>query len=211
MKNKVTKHDEKELANFLRKHHKDDALSLLQTKGFLFSVVCCPDRIAPSEWIPLILEKTTFSNEQEVHEMMQILMALYNQINNQILRNTAKLPKECRILPDTMSNFADSAPIHQWSQGFMKGYSWLSESWENVQGASDEERYAFNMNIMVLGIAADRQAFENAFPDKTPAEQREMAQAMLGVMPEAIKSFAQAALIMRGPAPYNSPESGAIH
>ena len=211
MKDKLTKHDEKVLANFLRKHRKDHALSLLQTKGFLFGVACCPDMVHPSEWIPLILEETAFADDQEMSQVMPILIALYNQINNQILHGTAKLPKECRVLPDTMSNFADTAPIHQWSQGFMKGYSWLSESWDDVQGTGDDEQYAFNMTIMVLGIAADRQAFENAFSDKTPQEQREMAKNMLAMVPDAIKGFAEAALIMRGPEPYNSPESDSIH
>jgi uncharacterized protein len=121
VKNKLTKHDEKVLASFLLKHRQDNALSLLQTQGFLFCVACCPELVAPSEWVLLVLEETAFDDDQEAQQIMEMLMVLYNQINHQVLRGTAKLPKVCRLLPDTMRNFADPAPLlHQWSQGLRR-------------------------------------------------------------------------------------------
>ena len=211
MKNKLTKHDEKVLASFLRKHRQDNALSLLQTQGFLFCVACCPELVAPSEWVPLVLEETAFDDDQEAQQVMEILMVLYNQINNQVLHGTAKLPKECRLLPDTMSNFMDPAPLHQWSQGFMKGYSWLSECWGKFLGADDEAQQTFHLTIMMLGVAASRSAFEQALAEKTSEEQRQTAKAMLALMPDAVKGFAKAARLMRNPAPSHPHENNARH
>ena len=107
MKNKLTKHDEKVLATFLHRHRKDQALSLLQAKGFLFAVACCPELVPPSEWLEWVLEDSEFNDDREVSAIMNPLITLFNQIESQIVQGTAKLPKECRILPDTMRNFVD--------------------------------------------------------------------------------------------------------
>jgi len=212
MRNKLTKHDEKRLTNFLRKHRKDNALSLLQTKGFLFCVVCCPDLVQPSEWIPLVLEETEFGDDREVEPIMNALMALYNQTNSQVVHGMAKLPKECRVLPQVMNNFADPAPLHQWSQGFMKGYSWLNESWEALLEGDDEAQYAFGTNLMVLGIAADRKAFENAFAEEMDEGERlQLAEKMLATLPNTIKAFAELALSLRAPMPFDLGQSSTMH
>jgi uncharacterized protein len=211
VKNKLTKHDEKVLAGFLRKHRQDKALSLLQTQGFLFCVACCPELVAPSEWVPLVLEDTAFDNAQETQQITEMLMVLYNQINHQVLHGTAKLPKACRILPDTMRNFADPAPLHQWSQGFMKGYSWLSECWGEFLETDDEAQQTFTLTIMVLGVAASRSAFAQALADKPPEEQRQTANAMLALLPDAVKGFAKAARLMRSPTPSHPHANNARH
>lgn len=208
MRNKLTKHDEKVLANFLRKHRNANALSLLQAKGFLFCLVCCPDSIAPSEWLPLILEDASFKNDEEAKQIMDCLLVLYNQMNNQILHGTAKLPKECHVLANTMSNFVDPAPIHQWSQGFMKGYVWLREFWDEIVKTDDDVRHAFDMNIIVLGVAADAHAFEVAFAKEMEQNSRlEMAKDMLAILPAAMKILARIGLSLREK-PVNSLDGG---
>jgi yecA family protein len=217
MKNKLTKHDEKVLASFLSRHRKDNTMSLLETKGFLFCLVCCPEPVAPSEWIPVILEDAGFNDDQEAQQVMDSLLVLYNQMNSQILHGTAKLPKECRVLPDIMSNFTEPAPIHQWSVGFMKSYSWLSESWEELfdalseNGGEDEGKGVIStlgFNFMILGIASDRQAFENTFDEKTTEERQAMVKEMLALLPQAVKSFAEMALLVRNSGLFN-PAGGA--
>ena len=209
VKNKLSKHDEKVLANFLRQHRKDNALSLLQAKGFLFIVACCPDVVQPSEWLPLIWAETQFSDGDEAQQISGYLITLYNQMNSQILNRTAKLPKECRQLPDTMSNFVDPAPIHQWAQGFMKGYSWLMDSWEELFENNPDSQPAFSMIVMILGVAADLQSFEKVISkDQNETERVRMAKNMLTTMPTAIKEFANMALLVRdqvsAPNAYNS-------
>lgn len=211
MKNKLTKHEEKRLTDFLRRHRKDNALSLLQTKGFLFIVTCCPELVQPSEWAPLILGDTSFKNDEEGRQIMDYLITLYNQTNSQILNGTAKLPKECRLLPDTMSNFYDPAPIHQWAQGFMNGYSWLSDTWNDVF-ENEEADYEFNANLMALGIAADRDSFDSAFADEMDEDERlNMAKKMLSLLPVAIKDFADIALSLRSEEPSDPRKDGAVH
>ena len=211
MSSKFTKHDEKLLANFLRNNRKKSAMSLLQTQGFLFSVACCPELIQPSEWIPLILGDATFKDEQETERVMQALMGLYNHVNNQVLHGTVKLPKDCRMLPDTMSNFVDPAPIHQWAQGFMTGHTWLSECWEGIFDTDEEVKFGFSFNVMALGLAADEQAMRNAFEDQMDEDElMNMAKGMLELMPNALKSFAKLALALREES-LDSPTSHYLH
>ena len=161
--------------------------------------------------MPLVIEDTVFRDEDEAQEITEYLAALYNQINNQILNGTAKLPKECRILPDTMSNFVDPAPIHQWAQGFMKGYSWLGDIWDDIFESDKDVKYEFDMNVMALGLTADYQAFESSFADEmNEAKRLELAKNMLAIMPTAIKQFANMALLMRDSELSNSFEDDAV-
>src|SRR5512143_517983 len=155
MKNKLTKGDEKRLAVFLVRHRHDGALTLLETKGFLLMVACCPELILPSEWLPIVVgEDTVYASQAEAQDLLGNLFALSNQINRQVTEGKPKLPPECRILPDPLKNFESPAPIHQWSHGFMEAYSWLKETWEvALEGEALEQ---LNMGLFMLSAPASR-------------------------------------------------------
>lgn len=54
---KPTKNQQKVLNQFLRRHKANSALSLTETKGFLFMVACCPEMVIPSEWQSLVISE----------------------------------------------------------------------------------------------------------------------------------------------------------
>jgi len=210
MKNKLTKGDEKRLAAFLAKHQRDGALTLLETKGFLLMVACCPELILPSEWLSMAVgEDTVYASQAEAQDMLGNLFALSNQINRQVTEGKPKLPPECRILPDPLKNFEPPAPIHQWSHGFMKAYSWLRETWETA--LEGEALELFSMNLFVLGAPANRRAFEEAVQEKPPEEQRALAKSILEKMPEVLQGFATASRFLRDMEHPHPPESDHVH
>jgi len=57
MRSKLTKHDEKALKQFLTRQRASGALDLMEIRGFLFMLACCPETIRPSEWLPLVVGK----------------------------------------------------------------------------------------------------------------------------------------------------------
>lgn len=183
-KQKFTKHDEKELAQFLAGRRQVGALNLLQAKGFLFMVACCPDVIEPARWLPLVMGgEAGFGSKSELRAAVERLLGLYQQINQQVLDGQPKLPRECRILPDVMENFDAPAPIHDWSSGAMAGALWLGESWKESLG--DEEYAEYNQLLFFLGAPGSRQIFERAF--KVLERQRlELAETILAFMPQSL-------------------------
>jgi uncharacterized protein len=210
MKNKLTKGDEKKLADFLAKHRHDGALTLLEAKGFLFMVACCPDPIMPSQWLPRVMgEDTAYASQSEAQDIVGSVFALSNQINRQVTEGNPKLPKECRILPDPLKNFEPPAPIHQWSRGFMEGYGWLHKVWQGV--LEGEVLDLFTMNLFILGAPAGRRAFEDTVQEKSPEKLQAKARGKLEAVPDALQTFATISRVLCGIEHPNSSENDHIH
>ena len=93
----------------------------------------------------------------------------------------------------------------------MKGYTWLSDSWDQRLDDNEQTQLGFNFNVLVLGVAGSQSAFEKTFSDKTPMEQQKMAKDLLTVLPTAVKSFAKTALLMRDLEHFDSHSSDTVY
>ena len=52
-------------------------------------------------------------------------MALYNGLNTAVLEERVVLPADCRVRVRALDNLKETAPLVQWSRGFMVGHQWL--------------------------------------------------------------------------------------
>ena len=160
-----------------------------ELKGFLFSVVSAPELIPPSEWLPIIFgdEEAGYTTLAEAKEVMGQIMALYNTINAAVLDPPTLLPGDCPLRHDVLANFADEAPIAQWSRGFLHGYQWLEELWDvELPEEVDEE---FHATFMALTFFASQQTAENFVAETEEHSLDTLAEAMVQVFPEAVASF----------------------
>lgn len=185
---KPTKNQQKVLNQFLRRHKANGALSLTETKGFLFMVACCPEMVMPSEWQSLVIsEDVIFESEQEAQDVMSLLMAMYNQVNGQAFLNKPKLPPECRIAPKLWANFEPASKLYQWAKGFRLAADWLLDTWEVSLQQEDFELHI--INAAILSTPYDRKGMF-VFQVDTQDEE-EQAKRALEAMPFAMAKLVQ--------------------
>ncbi|WP_273047319.1 UPF0149 family protein [Pseudoalteromonas sp.] len=82
-----------------------EAMTLSQSQGYLFGVICSPEPLDVHEWIAQILPNTTDNLDEEV---LFLFMALYHQISEQVFEIGYKLPTQYSF------DFCKS-----WSEGFL--------------------------------------------------------------------------------------------
>ena len=166
-------------------------LTYHELQGFLFTVVSAPEMVPPSDWLPVIFgeEEAGFASPDEAQEILGQLMALYNTTNAAVLDPPTLLPGDCRLRDEVLANFADDAPLAQWSRGFLRGHQWLEELWEDLPAEMAEE---LDATLMALGFFSSRQMAEDFHAEDTSGTQsfEAMADAIHRVLPTAVAQYA---------------------
>lgn len=111
---------------------REDGLDYPHLCGFLFAVVCAPDLVPPGEWLPeLIGDEPDFKDRNEANEILQILMKLYNWLNDAVLK-----ARVAPVLPRVPKDFAEyctpeweRSETARWILGFFEAHDWLHSSW----------------------------------------------------------------------------------
>ena len=163
-----------------------------ELQGFLFTVVSAPEMVPPSEWLPIIFgdEKAGYASLDQANEILGQIMALYNTTNAAVLDPPTLLPGDCPLRDNVLANFAEDAPISQWSRGFLRGHQWLEELWEEFLPKELEED--LDAALMALGFFSSREMAEGFHAEATSGEQtfEAMADAIHGVLPAAVAQYA---------------------
>jgi len=170
-------------------------LGFHELQGFLFAIASSPETISPSEWLPLISndEDIGFRDENEAQQVLNFIMALFNEVNTTALERSDKLPRGCEFKEDIFANFDVKASISQWSRGFMIGHDWLSELWEDLPMEMDEECGA---TTMVLTYFSSQQLAEAYFEDGGPRRKEkgksfdDFSETVRKLFPSALASYA---------------------
>ena len=100
------------LKSFLSNPHRPSGtLRFRELQGFLFTIASSPETIRPSEWLPIISndEDMGFENEIEAQRVLNLIMALYNQVNSSVLERSDAMPPGCEFQLDIDANFDEVA------------------------------------------------------------------------------------------------------
>ena len=81
------------------------AMSLIQSQGYLFGVICSPEPLEVHQWLENILPDTANDLDED---MLFLFMALHHQVSEQVFELGYKLPAEFEY------DFCQ-----QWSAGFL--------------------------------------------------------------------------------------------
>ena len=170
----------------------EGTMSYCECAGFLFTVACAPELIKPSDWMPIIFNEqdAIYESMEEAQEVLQSLMALYNEMNRQVQEADIHLPLSCKVHDDPLGNLEPDAPLSQWAQGFMTGYGWLEELWDEYTPEDLSEELGSQM--MVLSFFASHKLAE-AYLEETKKKDHTleaMAAHMLDLLPDAMTEFA---------------------
>lgn len=187
-----TNHQATLLARFLSSPQRPkDTLTYPQLAGFLFSLGNGPELIPPSEWIPLVFndQEARYDTRDEAEQMLQAMMALYNDCIRERTGGTVSLPPGCGMRPWAMDNLSADAPLSQWAQGFSMGYNYLEEVWnEYTPHELDEELGALLMTLTFFSSPKLAEAYHQETNGKGSLEQ--LAQSVMEIFPEAMREYA---------------------
>ena len=162
-----------------------------QLTGFLFSIACAPELIPPSEWLPIAFDDQDANYETlaEAEQVLQAMMALYNDCSRRGVKGSASLPPGCEIRAKPLDNLDADAPLSQWARGFVMGHSWLEELWnEFTPDSLDKE---LGTSLMVLTFFASptlADAYHKEGKGKTSLEH--LAETVVMIFPDAMIEYA---------------------
>lgn len=167
-------------------------LNILELQGFLFAMSCAPVLVKPSEWLPLIFDDqdAAYASAEEAQSVVQALMELYNEINDAVRNGSVTLPADVTLVAEALDNVGETAPLGQWSRGFLLGHDWLREPWaQYIPDDLDEE---LGSCLMVLTFFSSRtlaQSYCQEMGKSRGHTLEDFASQMLAMVENAIRSY----------------------
>lgn len=169
-----------------------ESMGYSEATGFLFVVVCAPELVQPSEWLPIIIDpdNTPETNVANMQAVMGGLMSLYNELTRQVQQDDVKLLPGCAFHKESMDNLETDATMSQWARGFMFGYKWLEKMWTDYTPADIREEFGYQMTVLCFFSSRE---IATAFFDEVKNKDvtlESMATNMQRIFPDAMQSFA---------------------
>lgn len=91
------------------------------------ALICCPDIVLPSEYLPLIFgEDHAYENAEQATDILGLIMRHWNDIATGLLQ---AMNKNDMHLPIILEDKDGVAHGNDWAQGFMRGVQLRSPSW----------------------------------------------------------------------------------
>jgi uncharacterized protein len=134
-----------------------ETLDLSELKGFLFALACAPQAAPPSAWLPRVFggDMPEWRSLDEARAVLDALMALYNQVNAEVVSGKPRLPASCMPRPITLDNFGPDAPLGRWAGGFAVGFAGSRDAWDAAE-LDDEARMETVRCVADLSFFSDR-------------------------------------------------------
>jgi len=115
------------LTSVLERFGDKRAMNLEQLDGFLSALICCPDLVPPSEYLPKIwggdiVMEDQFSAQPILKEFLSLLMRHWNSIVDTLQSGEVYLP----LLLEDENGITHA---NDWANGFLRGMELRKENW----------------------------------------------------------------------------------
>ncbi len=186
---KLSSAESRKLISTLKKFNDDLTLNVL--KGYLYVVATTPALISPADWLAPVLDgemERLADNEW----LFETLVRLYNQINQEVIEGSPKLPANCKFDNKKISNnFSADSPLHQWSDGVAWGLEVFAENLDLIPDSELEQEVVFYWGYLIF-FADESQAKKMLFEFNGGDMPLAMfAQIMRKQLPTIIKDYAK--------------------
>ena len=128
------------------------ALGYCELAGFFFALACAPQLVKPSDWLQLALGEELPESDKETRALLELVMALHNHINLQVLEREPALPAGVEVRAEPMENFGPQAPLGRWAGGFGAGQLMVEEVWSPFVDES-RDREVLDTTLSGLNVA----------------------------------------------------------
>jgi uncharacterized protein len=145
------------------------SMNLEQLDGFLVALVCCPDSVPPSEYLPEILGgnialEDTFKEQPILEDFISLVFRHWNTIVGTLRSGDAHLP----LLLDDENGVAHA---NDWATGFVRGMELRKGEWADL--LDDEEHGGCLIPILALAHEHDPDPAMRSYSEPISLELRE--------------------------------------
>ena len=99
------------------------SMNLEQLDGFLAALICGPELVPPSKYLPKIWgDQTVFEDTSSAQEFLSLIMRHWNAIADTLNSGDVYLPL---LLEDENG----STPANDWANGFLRGMEFGRDDW----------------------------------------------------------------------------------
>lgn len=150
------------------------AMNLEMLDGFFAALICGPEMVLPSEYLPQILgESHSFDSSDQAAEILGLVMRHWNTIASELFRT---LEKDDVYLPVLLEDADGLAHGNDWAHGFMHGVQLRPDSWQELIGNNE-----FGGSILPIMILTHEHDPDPAMrpPEITPEKRDELLQSMI--------------------------------
>jgi uncharacterized protein len=156
------------LAGALDRFHGEGAMNLEQLDGFFAALICGPDAVPPSEYLPEIwggdmANEEAFSSQQ-LKDFLDLVLRHWSTIADTLQSGDVHLPL---LLEDEHG----IAHANDWAQGFLRGMALRREDWADL--LDDEDEGGWIVPIFALAHEHDPDPAMRPYPEPMSAERRE--------------------------------------
>jgi uncharacterized protein len=152
------------IADVLSRFRSERAMNLEKLDGFFAALICSPDIVQPSEYLPEIwggemADEEAFTNQQELRDFLDLVMRHWNAISDVLHSGDVFLPL---LLEDEQG----IARANDWAQGFMRGMALRHDDWRELL---DDEEHGGAL-IPIFALAHEHHADPRMRPYKEPID-----------------------------------------
>jgi uncharacterized protein len=156
------------LAGALDRFHGEGAMNLEQLDGFFAALICGPDAVPPSEYLPEIwggdmANEEAFSSQQ-LKDFLDLVLRHWSTIADTLQSGDVHLPL---LLEDEHG----IAHANDWAQGFLRGMALRREDWADL--LDDEDQGGWIVPIFALAHEHDPDPAMRPYPEPMSMERRE--------------------------------------
>jgi uncharacterized protein len=153
------------LARFGDKH----SMNLEKLDGLLAALICGPDTILPSEYLPVIwgdaiVLDNTFKAQPLLHDFMALIMRHWNAIADTLHSDDVYLP----LLFEDENGISHG---NDWANGFLRGMELRKEEWADL--LNDEQRGGWLVPILALAHEHNLDLTMRPYSEPISTEMRE--------------------------------------
>jgi uncharacterized protein len=141
------------------------AMNLEQLDGFLAALICGPELVLPSKYLPMIWgDQMVFEDASSAQEFLSLIMRHWNAIADTLNSGDVYLPL---FLEDENGN----TPANDWANGFLRGMEFGREDWSLL--IDDEHHGGSLVAIFALANENNPDSEMRPYEDPISAELRE--------------------------------------
>ena len=153
------------LSAILERFGDNRSMNLEQLDGFLAALICGPELVPPSKYLPMIWgDRTVFEGTSSAQEFLSLLMRHWNAIADTL--NSGEV-----YLPLLFENESGITHGNDWAKGFLRGMEFGKEDWTLL--LDDEDHGGSLIAIFALANEHNSNPEMRPYEDPISAELRE--------------------------------------